>query len=882
MNSLKIKNAPWFSFAKRKALLLLLFLVSTGLFGQNITLQSAKNKFDIGQFEQSKADLFRLIDQYEKASKRKDASKDEKVSALQNKESALQLLATIFLVTDSLEKAENEALKLLDNNPGFETRSDDNPLFVDLISLLKNRNKGVEVFSVSKNAESLFEAPATVTVITQQEIHERGYLDLEMLVHDLAGFDVTRTSGIIYSHIYQRGYRANNTTRMLLLIDGVEENDLWGNIAYLARQYPLSNIKRVEVVYGPASTVYGANAFLGVINVITKDPDDLIREDKRWGIQGQASIGTYNTRYVDLSGAYKLNNNISGSVTFRYLESDERDLGELEDFDYKLDHVNYKEALSVSEGNTVLYDSIRKSVDPSLYTIQLDPNNPNTTIIVPTDSAVNLARSQDDNYLQNVHYQNINKSSFISAKVKLYNLTLGFEHWQKEQGIGGWATENYALPSNYGQVWVPTHTMFYSRYANEIVTGKVTLVNFTRFKLNGLNDPTAIIDWNGYGNGRLNLTGLSNTGNPDNVPQNAYSDTLNIYYYLKSNQLRNETQLFYSPIQGLNVMSGLEFRLSSIQGDYIKSSQRPAEELGQGPSDPGGNQYFSKAFGVYTQADYRINKSLKLTAGIRYDYNRIRKTLGYTNVWNPRLAVVYQIKSFTLKGIYAEAFKDPSNFDRYSTSGTRTEPNPNLNPEKVRNIEFSSRWVWNKKWNTELVLYKSYYSSAVELVGNRHESSGQRDVFGIQLESKYDFNKNLSLLFNYTYTNPKEYEKNGNVIVDTVRVADIARSSANLIANYRLKNGLNFNLRSNAIGKRPTGAGTSVLGNNATFKPYVIFHGAIMYSVLNERLTLQFIMNNIFNLDYYSPGIRAGDNVYYVSKVPQNLRTINFKLFLKI
>jgi outer membrane receptor for ferrienterochelin and colicins len=878
MNSLIIKNAFFICFAKRKALLLLLFLVSTGLFGQNITLQSAKSKFDIGQFEQSKADLIKLIEGFEEVSKSKRSTKDQKINALQDKASALQLLTTIFLVTDSLEKAEYPAQKLLDDNPGFETRREDNPLFIDLISLLKNRNKGVEVFSVSKNAESLYEAPATVTVITQQEILERGYLDLEMLVHDLAGFDVTRTAGIIYSHIYQRGYRANNTTRMLLLIDGVEENDLWGNIAYLARQYPLSNIKRVEVVYGPASTVYGANAFSGVINVITKNPDDLIGEDKKFGIQGQVSGGTYNTRYVDLTGAYKVNPNISGSVTFRYFESDERDLGDLENFDYKLDHVNYKDVLSVTESNPILYDSVIKSVDPSLYSIEAGTNK-----IVPNESAVNLAKRQDDNYLNNVQYENYNKSTFISAKVKLYDLTLGFEHWQKEQGIGGWATENYALPSSYGQVWIPTHTMFYSRYASEIVKEKLNFVNFTRYKLDALQDPTAIIDWSGYGNGRLNLTGLSNINNSNFSPLNAYSDTLDIYYYLKSNQLRNETQLFYSPNSDLSIMSGVEFRLSSIQGDYIKSSKRPAEELGQGPADPGGNQYFSTAFGVYTQADYRINKSLKLTGGLRYDYNRIRQTLGYKNVWNPRLAVVYQVKSFTLKGIYSEAFKDPSNFDRYSTSGTRTEPNPNLKPEKVRNIEFSSRWVWNKKLNTELVVYKSFYSSAVELVGNRHESSGQRDVFGIQLESKYDFNEKFSMLFNYTYTDPREYEKNGNVIVDTVRVADIARSSANLIANYRLKKGLNINLRSNAVGSRPTGPGTSVMGNNATFDPYVIFHGAIMYSILkNEQLTFQLTVNNIFNLNYYSPGIRAGDNIYYVSKVPQNLRTINFKLFLKI
>ena len=63
--------------------------------------------------------------------------------------------------------------------------------------------------------------------------------------------------------MYQLGFRQESTQRTLLMIDGIEENDLYSNIAYISRQYPISNIKAVEILYGPSATMYGPRAFMG-------------------------------------------------------------------------------------------------------------------------------------------------------------------------------------------------------------------------------------------------------------------------------------------------------------------------------------------------------------------------------------------------------------------------------------------------------------------------------------------------------------------------------------------------------------------------------------------------------------------------------------------
>ena len=62
---------------------------------------------------------------------------------------------------------------------------------------LKAQNDGTRVSSVSKSEESLAEAPATVILVTEDEIIDRGYNDLEALLHDLPGFDITRSVGIL-------------------------------------------------------------------------------------------------------------------------------------------------------------------------------------------------------------------------------------------------------------------------------------------------------------------------------------------------------------------------------------------------------------------------------------------------------------------------------------------------------------------------------------------------------------------------------------------------------------------------------------------------------------------------------------------------------------
>jgi len=154
----------------------------------------------------------------------------------------------------------------------------------------------VGVVTASRTSEALVAAPATVIVVMHEEMVDRGYVELSEILDDLPGMEVVRPYGATYLKNYWRGYRNTIGDPFLVMVDGIVFNHLYFNTADVLTTIPLSNVDRVEVVYGPASVVYGANAFMGVINVIT-------RRDAEEGttLHGMVAGGSFDSRLIDLT-----------------------------------------------------------------------------------------------------------------------------------------------------------------------------------------------------------------------------------------------------------------------------------------------------------------------------------------------------------------------------------------------------------------------------------------------------------------------------------------------------------------------------------------------------------------------------------------------------
>ncbi|MBV6492516.1 MAG: Vitamin B12 transporter BtuB [Turneriella sp.] len=171
-----------------------------------------------------------------------------------------------------------------DSSRTFSTKKD-TVSSADVFALFKGEQK---VTIVSKKEERVQDAPATIYVITDKEIQERGYLFLHDALRDVPGIDFSNDLGTYGEIAMQRGMDTAENNRTLIFIDGIPTNNPSQGVSYMSYQFALHDVKRIEILWGPASALYGANAFAGIINIVTKNSKDLEAEGKL----GHVSAGT--------------------------------------------------------------------------------------------------------------------------------------------------------------------------------------------------------------------------------------------------------------------------------------------------------------------------------------------------------------------------------------------------------------------------------------------------------------------------------------------------------------------------------------------------------------------------------------------------------------
>jgi outer membrane cobalamin receptor len=128
--------------------------------------------------------------------------------------------------------------------------------------------------------QTLAKAPAVASVITSDDIRDMGATDLDQVLETVPGLHVTYSS-LGYNPIYVfRGIHSNYNPQVLMLINGVPLHSLYqGDRSLIWGGMPVRAIERIEVIRGPGSALYGADAFAGVINIITQSGKDIDKNE---------------------------------------------------------------------------------------------------------------------------------------------------------------------------------------------------------------------------------------------------------------------------------------------------------------------------------------------------------------------------------------------------------------------------------------------------------------------------------------------------------------------------------------------------------------------------------------------------------------------------
>ena len=244
------------------------------------------------------------------------------------------------------------------------------------------------VYGASKHEQKLTDAPASVTIVTREEIQVYGHRTMADILRSVRDFYVTDDRR--YGSIGVRGVNRPGDFggRILVLVDGLRLNEPISNSAGVLTDFPIDvdMIERVEVIRGAGSALYGSNAVFAVINVITRTASDVN------GVEASSEVGSLETYKGRLSFGHDFKSGFSLLLTGTLFDSAGNDRLYFKEFDQPVNNNGMAEGRdddsSASAGMTLSYKdftfqagyiSRRKDVptapfgtifnDPSLYTL---------------------------------------------------------------------------------------------------------------------------------------------------------------------------------------------------------------------------------------------------------------------------------------------------------------------------------------------------------------------------------------------------------------------------------------------------------------------------------------------------------------------------------
>lgn len=189
-----------------------------------------------------------------------------------------------------------------------------------LLSLSLEDLINTPVVTASRQSETRSQSPAHIIVVTREQIRERRYRNLADLMEDLPGVDFMRgTKSSAYNNFSVQGYAGSN--KLLVMLDGVRVGHPAGGNFPIAENFSLYPAKQVEILYGPAAALYGADAVAGVINIIITD-----KAADAPGATVSLSGGNFGSRDASFTGRIKNDGKLALSMGGHSQKSDRASL----------------------------------------------------------------------------------------------------------------------------------------------------------------------------------------------------------------------------------------------------------------------------------------------------------------------------------------------------------------------------------------------------------------------------------------------------------------------------------------------------------------------------------------------------------------------------
>lgn len=649
---------------------------------------------------------------------------------------AYRLLALSSLYMDESKKAEGYVLKLLEADP-YYTAYGDAPRFADLIENTK-RGKTATITTASKQAETTGEAPVPVTLITEDMLKIIGARTLkDALIAYVPGMtDIACNEEM---NIAMRGIYSSGQEKILIMLNGHRINSYSTNTATPDFSISLEKVKQIEVLRGPASSLYGGVALTGVVNIITKEGSDVD------GTKFRLGLGNYGQTKADILFGKKF---------------------------MKLDIMAW----------VSLYNSIGQKIHLAADEI----SQPFAAMPVEGDMIIggyNKRPSQDYGFTLGLNKINLLFSRRFSKTVAPMSLSFfhapySYDKYRKYNGQSpGYAIESQHVELSYAdsknnftwQAGLSYDLQTQQRY--QVDGDTIPEVDMNDVTLNGAEDITLklykavfqIVHWNESALG-VNAQGGYNYRfgkHSGNVAVGMHYNLFNLY--------------------DAHYLEGVDY-------DLILKVYNTSKVLNTGTEHSND---------MFVQLKHKWNDWLVFNGGLRYDYKRRHSGLSL-HEWSPRLAIILTRPKWSAKASYAKSFVDAPYFYRNNTLDINFG-DESLRPEYMNSMQFSflsDKLVKNVYLEANIFFNKATNFIIAEELGN--SNAGELTSTGLEVSARYTYDK-FDLFSNITWQrslSSQNYATRGHIMYN------IPEFQGNFIASYKIFKNLRIHAHANILSKQ--------------------------------------------------------------------------------
>lgn len=551
-------------------------------------------------------------------------------------------------------------------------------------------------------------APSIASVVTAEEIKKIGATDLDDILETVPGLHVS-VAPFGYNSIYQiRGITSETNPQVLVLINGIPiTNVFFGNRGQAWRGMPVENVARVEVIRGPGSAIYGADAFAGVINVISKTPSHIE------GVDLGARYGSYDSK----EGWLLYGGNWSELDIGFSLEAGETN-GNNENIDADAQTLldgGFGTSASRAPGsvnNLLRYLDTRLDLGWRNWQFRAGYQGREGGTGAGTSQALDPdGKSRSDRFNADLTYANpqLSDNWGVQAQFSFFNVSERSNLFLFPPGAAFLNPDSPSTLSEFPDGVIGRPEIAERHYRADL------FADYSGFSGHKIRI--------GAGFRREDLYRVKDRRNFD-APENI--------------RIAAETTTIFSPLGSIVDIGG--------QGRFIQETDR---EVGF----------------AYLQDEWNFLPDWILTAGVRFDHYS-----DFGGTVNPRFALVWQTSyNLTTKLLYGRAFRAPSFAEQFNKNNPVALGNDDLDPETIDSVELAFDYQPAPSFRSRLNLYWYHYQDIIRFVSDAPaltttaDNDGDQNGYGLELEGQWDIVDSIHLIANYALQRSEDQKTDSDV-----------------------------------------------------------------------------------------------------------------------